>query len=150
MICIIKERMNGAIYQDILEKNLFESIKMFNLDADWVFQQDNDSKHFAKAMKRWFVKHNANVLQWPSHSPNLNPIENLWRELKVRISKGQPRNLKELEKICEEWSKIPSKMCHNLISNYKKHLHAVIISNKEYTTKYLNDHLILCIEYFLS
>ena len=121
---------------------------MFNLDADWVFQQDNNPKHSAKATKRWFVKHNVNVLQWPSQVADLNPIEDLWRELKVKISKRQPRNLKELKQICkEEWSKIPSKMCHNLISNYRKRLHA---KQQEIRDEILNDYLILCIEYFLS
>ena len=52
MICVIKERMNGAIYWDILKENLFEFVKMFNLDADWVFQQDNEPKHSVKATKR--------------------------------------------------------------------------------------------------
>ena len=112
-----------------------KSVQMFNLDADRVFQQDNDSKHSAKVTKRWFVKHNINMLQWPSQSPNLNPIENLWKELKIRICKQQPRNLK-LKQICKkEWSRIPLKICHNLISNYRKCLPAVI-NNKKYLTKY--------------
>ncbi len=38
------------------------------------------------------------VLEWPSQSPDLEPIEHLWRELKVR----QPRNLNDLERICKE------------------------------------------------
>ncbi len=41
-----------------------------------------------------------------------NPIENIWRELKVRVAKRQPRNLNDLERICkEEWDKIPPEMC---------------------------------------
>jgi len=29
-----------------------------------------------------------------------NPIENQWRELKLRLAKQQPRNLKDFERIC--------------------------------------------------
>ncbi len=30
----------------------------------------------------------------------INKVENLWRELKVRVAKHQPRNLNDLERIC--------------------------------------------------
>ncbi len=61
------------------------------------------------------------ILEWPSQSSDLNPIENLWRELKVRVAKCQPWNLNDLERICkEEWDKIPPEMCANLVANYKK------------------------------
>ncbi|KAK6323112.1 hypothetical protein J4Q44_G00054510 [Coregonus suidteri] len=62
-----------------------------------------------------------NLLPSPSQSPDLNPIEHLWRELKVRIAQRQPRNLKDLEKVCmEEWAKIPDAVCANLVKTYRK------------------------------
>ncbi len=91
----------------------------------WVFQQDNDPKHKTKATKEWLKKKHIKVLEWPSQSPDLNPIENLWRELKVRVAKRQPRNL-DLERICKGWDKIPPEMCANLVANYKKRLTSVI------------------------
>ncbi len=63
-------------------------------------------------------------------------IENLWRELQVRVDKRQPRNLNDLERICkEEWDKISPEMCANLVTNYKKRLTSVI-ANKGFATKY--------------
>ena len=119
----IKGTMDGAMYRQILGENLLPSARALKMGRGWVFQHDNDPKHTAKATKEWLKKKHIKVLEWPSQSPDLNPIENLWRELKVRVAKRQPRNLNDLEKICkEEWDKIPPEMCANLVANYKKRL----------------------------
>ncbi len=110
--------------------------RALKMGRGWVFQHDNDPKHTAKATKEWLKKKHIKVLEWPSQSPELNPIENLWRELKVRVAKRQPQNLNDLKRICkEEWDKIPPEMCANLLANYKKRLTSVI-ANKGFDTKY--------------
>ncbi len=111
-------------------------VRALKMGRGWVFQHDNDPKHTAKATKEWLKKKHIKVQEWPSRSPDLNPIENLWRELKVRVAKHQPRNLNDLERICkEEWDKIPPEMCANLVANNKKRLTSVI-ANKGFATKY--------------
>ena len=70
------------------------------------------------------------VLEWPSQSPDLTPIENLWRGLKVCAAQEQPQNITALEEICmEEWAKIPATVCENLVKTS-------VIANKGYVTKY--------------
>ncbi len=74
---------------------------------------------------------------------DLNPIENLWRELKVRVAQRQPQNITALEEICmEEWAKIPATVCENLVKTYRKRLTSVI-ANKGYITKYWDEMLLL-------
>ena len=132
----IEGRMNGAMYREILGDNLLPSVRALKIGCGWVFQHDNDPRHAAKETKEWLKKRHIKVLEWPSQSPNLNSFENLWRELKLRVAKQQPRNLNDLERICkEEWTKIPPKICANLLKNYNKRLTSVL-ANKGFSTKY--------------
>ncbi len=72
--------IEGPMDRKILDENLLPSVRTLKMCRGWVFQHDNDPKHTAKATKEWLKKK-------PSQSPNLNPKENLWMELKFRVSK---------------------------------------------------------------
>ncbi len=128
--------MDGAIHSKILANNLLPSVRALKMGRGWVFQHDNDPKHTARATKEWLRKKHFKVLEWPSQSPDLNPIENLWRELKHCVAQRQHQNLKDLEKTCmEEWARTPAAVCANLVMNYRKHLTSVI-TNQGFCTKY--------------
>ena len=118
--------MNSALYQTILQENVRPSIRELKLKRSWVIQQDTDPKHTSKSASEWLNK-KFKVLEWPSQSPDLNPIEMLWQDLKQAVHARKPKNVTELKQFCmEEWAKIPPRCCERLINNYRKSLVAVI------------------------
>ena len=114
----IKGKLNAAMYRDILEENLLQSTLELRLGRWFIFQQDNDPKHTAKISKNWLQDNSVNVLEWPSQSQDLNPIEHLWRDLKMAVHRRSPSNLMELERFYkEEWAKLAKDRCAKLVAS---------------------------------
>ena len=70
----IEGTKDSAKYRRILDENLLGSVMNLKLGRRFTFNQDNDLKHKAKATLEWLNRKKINVLEWPSQSPDLNPI----------------------------------------------------------------------------
>ncbi|RWS06469.1 Transposable element Tc1 transposase-like protein [Dinothrombium tinctorium] len=94
------DRLNSKLYLEILNK-ILPSIDGQYPDEIYTFQQDNCPVHTAKVIKNYFVLREVEVLEWPSYSPDLNIIENLWGILAQIVnfiieSLGKPKNKNDL------------------------------------------------------
>jgi len=79
------------VYIGVLEDGLVDvHQEVHDTLCDPVFQQDNAKIHTAKDTMTWFEEHNIQVMTWPTNSPHMNPIEQVWKRLKERMHKRFP------------------------------------------------------------
>lgn len=70
--------------------------------------------------KKGVAKKRRILKSWNGPSPDLNPIENLWWELKPQFAKQQP-NLKKSVKWSQPKSVLRCVVVAKLVASYKKH-----------------------------
>jgi len=129
-LCQIKGIMDSKLYLEILQDELMKSIKYFKFsEENCIFMQDNDPKHKSKLVQEWLKKKKFRVLDWPSQSPDLNPIENLWAIIKRKLNQysDPPKGVFELwERIEETWNKITIEVCEKLIHSMPNRMKEVV------------------------
>lgn len=131
----IKDKMCAVDYVEIL-KNQMLPFAEEEMPLTWEFMQDNDPKHSSRLAKSWFLENNVRVLDWPSQSPDLNPIEHLWGVLKNKIGAHKAKNKQDLwQTIQEAWYAIPPETCANLVESMQRRCKEVL-QMKGASTKY--------------
>ncbi len=123
-------------YKRILRTQLKPSAMHLFGGRNYTFQQDNDPKHTSHATKAYMTWLGLDPEPWPSQSPDLNPIENLWSYLDWTLRNRKCGNLVELwQALQEAWESIPVDYLTKLIDSMPRRLQAVIDSDG-YPTKY--------------
>lgn len=126
---IFTENLDANKMCEIYENTLQPSLqKLFGTDQEGVtLQEDNDPKHTSKKAREWKGSNNIEVLPWPACSPDLNPIENLWKLLKFNVAAKKPQNLLALKRtIKKEWENLSSDLGERLVSSMSRRIQQVI------------------------
>ena len=73
-------------------------------------------------------------MDWPSMSPDLNPIEHLWGILKQKVEVCKVSNICQLrDVVMEEWKGIPVATCEALVNSMPRRVKPVLDNNGGHT-----------------
>src|SRR5436190_20255907 len=115
----------------------YRSIKRRYPRHRFIVMQDGAPVHQRFALAE-LKKKKIPLLPWPPQSPDLNPIENLWRILKERVKKRskRPKSIAELQDILkDEWKRLTVEDFNGLIECMQKQV-TECITNKGGATHY--------------
>lgn len=132
--CRIVGRFNAGNYLNILENTMLPTVRELYPDNNFVFQQDNCPIHTARNVTAWFRDQNIELMPWSAHSPDLNPIENVWGYMikKLQERNRQPETAEELwQQIEGIWNTLKQDqyLIRPFISSMPRRLQSVIDKN---------------------
>lgn len=140
------EAARGGVTSRVVLECLQEQLPTI-VEPGLLFAQDNASTHTARIVQNWLrgwaVENGLTLVDWPPFSPDLNPIENLWKLLKEGIYKRYPglaiapKNADSLQWLCEAsvemWEELQEELMNNLLETMPHRIKAIIKHNGWYT-----------------
>jgi len=102
----------------------------------FIWQQDGSGVHRAKIVQDFIEENMPQKVVWPSYSPDLSPIENVWSWLKAQVAKDSPRSLRGLKaSIKKHWDSMTPEFLAPFINSMPKRME-ILRQNKGGKIKY--------------
>jgi hypothetical protein len=110
--------LNAVGYIDILGNSAVLSAHYLGYGGNFLLKDNGAPCHGARIVREWVNTNGIRSLVWPSQSPDLNPIKNLWWEIKKALKTRRSANLNELEMSVRQcWEEIAVKRCERLVNS---------------------------------
>lgn len=89
------DSINGETFLKFLKilKKSFQKI---------VLIMDNINTHYTKKLMRWYKRNKVVIIKFPKYSPQLNPIEQYWKNIKQWLGTRPPLTFNGLKRVLDE------------------------------------------------
>lgn len=134
----VEGNINSEKYVSLLDEHLWPVIVKNFQNKPWLFQEDNCPVHRSTRSRQWKETNNINCLNWPSQSPDINIIENLWRTIKHKLESrlNEINSRADLIHVVKDiWGSFEQGAIRSLYETLPHRLQAVIKA-KGHITKY--------------
>jgi transposase len=141
LVALPKGSVNSARYCEILEEHLFpfySAVKAAMGHEPW-FMEDNARVHTSAETRAFKDDLEIRTMAWPPQSPDLNPIENLWKLWKHIIQKTEPfpKNREELIAAAQAaWEELKTTNIGQILADSIRRRIAAVKAAKGHPTKY--------------
>ena len=125
---VVDGTLTGQEYRDQILKETVIPFGLQSVGPGFIFQDDNAPPHRYAVTSAFHEEHlDYTHLQWPSRSPDLNPIEQLWDQLGRAIARRNVQSRADLiPVVMEEWDAIPQYRVRRLFRSMRSRCDCVI------------------------
>jgi hypothetical protein len=121
---------NRRTAKDFVDQVYDGPLRRFWKDGDGLLlMEDGAPVHRSNAPKEWRINNNVEKMVWPAQSPDLNPIENLWKQMKDKVQKRNKeiRKVDDLAVVLKEvWAEFDEAAWNKLVDSMPERVEAVI------------------------
>jgi len=140
--CIPYEKMDGTFFSNFIDDNFSSFYKLAGKKNTKLFVQDGDPSQNSAKAKTAMGRVNAQLLAIPPRSPDLNPIENLFKLVRDRLRRDALEIKISHEKyhefsyrVIQTFKSVPSAVIDKVIASMPKRIDD-IITRKGHRLKY--------------
>ena len=125
--------INASVYKELLRQHALPHLRKGTVETP-IFMQDNAPCHKAKTVLSFLEEEGIAVMKWPPQSPDMNPIENVWKIIGEKAQNRNPQNIDDLWGFLkEEWESITTTFCKKLIGSCGRRCTEVIQCKGKFT-----------------
>ena len=129
-LIVIHENINAQAYtNDVLAVEALPFIQFHGPNV--TFMHDNARPHSSAITRQFLATNNVNVLDWPANSPDLNPIEQVWDELRRCFRRNHAiHTLNDLAAVLQvEWGNLHAPCIRRYVNGMRRRITTCIAQN---------------------